>query len=411
MPRLFALFLIAAGAIVPLVLWLIGMNLFPGTAALGLGLVFLASVACFLWAARILCRTKPIDDPESTAYGGIVAGLKSGQPVVKDFDGVSCTVLYDSGSKDDPPRLSVSTATAATAGAEFRISPETWFDRLGKRLRLALEVHTGDQAFDDACYVRSDSVRFVDDSFSVAANRNAVMDLKRLGFQKVALEKGVVTAASTWFDTQDRDIGRVVDEAARAITFLANHLPAFDSGRHHRMGRWQQAWVIVLWASLAAYGSVLFLGAPFPPCEISHAVAPTATVVAIIFPAFVVASMAALRGTSTSHDAWKWLMLGALILVPLGSAGLLMRLNGALDESPEATHVARIIDKGFTSTKGPKSYWVTCEPWGDQTGTKKYTVSARQWEKAVGTESKLVIVTRAGWLGIEWKVASWVESR
>lgn len=407
--RFFALFLIAAGTIAPLVLPMIAVSAFPGLGVFGFVSFALAiALPCFIWAVRILRRTKPID--ESTSCGNTLAGFKSGKPEDREFNGVRYTVLYSAGSSKEAPSLSVSTSAATTPDAQFMVTPKTWFDQLSKRIGLTPELQTGATEFDDTCYVRSSSDRFVHECFCQADNRAAVMNLKRLGFQNVALRKNVVTASSTWPKQCDANILPVVEEAARTISFLGKHLPAFRSDRHPRAGAWQQAWAAGLWAFLVAYGALFFWGAAFPPFEFSKALAPTATLVAIVFPVFVIGATAVVRGSSTSHDAWKWLMLGALILLPLGSAGVLMRLNGELDESPEVTHAAKIIDKGIsTGGKGPASYWVRYQSWNESTSTKNYRVSKREWGKVVPNESQMVVVTRAGWLGIEWKVASWIE--
>jgi hypothetical protein len=128
-------------------------------------------------------------------------------------------------------------------------------------------------------------------------------------------------------------------------------------------------------------------------------------------PVFAYVSALLLRGTSTSHYKWGGLMLGSLILFPLGSVGTLALLNGALDSSQPATHKATVVEKYTTRSKNRTNYHVRCASWRKPGETISYQVSMTEHGLAVPGQSHMVVTTHSGWLGVEWLAAKYLEAQ
>lgn len=83
-------------------------------------------------------------------------------PLQAELDGVAYKAIYKpplkKGKQELPSELRIS-VTVPTDG-EFHLAPETLWDRLGKILGIAQEIHTEDPEFDARCYVRSDTPAF-----------------------------------------------------------------------------------------------------------------------------------------------------------------------------------------------------------------------------------------------------------
>lgn len=416
--RFYGLFLIAVGAMCLLVgaFGFLGFLLaasrgldFRGAELLLLWALLPLTLGCSLclWASRVMRHTTPLDD--TGASGGEAGTFRSGKPEVGTVDGLPYKIHFHAASSKTPASYCVSTSTGAAPSSEFRISPECRFDRLAKRFGIACELQTGDQEFDEACYVRSDTEQFTQDCFRDASNRVAVINLKQLGFTHVELKKGVVSARHECRDCQHSSVTDIVSEAARATTLLAKNLPHSSPDRHRRAGFWRNTWEIILWSLMVAFGLTFLAGYRYPPLEPIVVLAAVAAVAGIFLPIVAIAAAALVRGTSTSHDALKRLLTCAVFLVPLGIFGTSMLLNGSLDASPESTQVALITEKTTSSGKGTNFYYVHYRPDGDPAATKRFPVGASGWKRVVPNQSKLVLVTRAGRLGIAWMVASRIE--
>jgi hypothetical protein len=136
-----------------------------------------------------------------------------------------------------------------------------------------------------------------------------------------------------------------------------------------------------------------------------------ALAVLLLWPVFAYLSGWVLSGTSRSHLAWSGLIAGSLILFPLGSGGTTGLLNGALDDSPDTVHDAVIVEKYTSKSKNKTNYHVRVASWLPDGGTISYQVSAGEYNAIVPHRSKLVVTTRAGWLGVEWLRSRRVDAR
>jgi hypothetical protein len=329
-------------------------------------------------------------------------------PIVRTLDGVLYTSLYTpevkQGKQKIPSSLRIST-TVPTEG-EFHLLPEGFWDRVGKFLGIAQEIVTEDLEFDRRCYVRSDTPAFAAAYLSDPIKRIAFLDLQRLGFPEVQLKKGELAAIWTHFNPAKHGSADLIEEAAARLVILSRNLPPSDPELLHNvrsrriMGQW------VLWPFLILFASLSFIvGLFFPPLDEGEWLLTSMPLIGVALPLFAVLSAIVLRGTSTSHNAWLGLMLGAVFLLPLGSCGTVATVNGVTDGAPPQTHQALIVQKYTTRSKNTTHYKVQCRSWRRPGETETFEISASEYATVVENRSHLEVATRPGALGLEWVVS------
>ncbi|HEY1188743.1 MAG TPA: hypothetical protein VGE74_13900, partial [Gemmata sp.] len=176
-----------------------------------------------------------------------------------------------------------------------------------------------------------------------------------------------------------------------------------------RVGAYRVRWEAVLWVALVAFGLTLIAQVGYPPVENGELIVRVGPVAVLGAFAFACTIALLLRGTSTSHYAWRRLVLGSLLLIPLGSLGTASLLNGALDRSPEVTRDQVIVEKYTTRSKNATKYHVRCASWRGAGETLSFPVSGAQHGAVVVGQSRMVLGTHAGWLGVEWRANERVE--
>jgi hypothetical protein len=410
MTRLLGLVLLAIGIVVGFV-GVVGTVLAFGQlpAAPELLVVFLlidvVSVVMLVGAVALIRRGKPIGAVPKPIDGKVGSYVPNAH-VEQTLDGAPYTVLYQppvKGKNGRPSSLSISTPADTTG--EFQVAVESWFDKLCKRVGLATEIETGDPAFDEVCYVRSDAVEFAEAYLADPVKRVAIVDLRRFGFNKVTLDDGDVSVVWTGFDPLKHDRPDLATEVAARLILLARNLPPHQPEFDNRTGRHRKLYETVFWVFLAGFAlSILSLIAysPLNFLELLLVAVPGAVLGLLAF-AYISAML--LRGTSTSHYSWGRLMLASLVLFPLGSNGTTTLLNGVLDSSQPATHRAVILEKYTTQSKNKTNYHVRCASWRKPGETFSFGVNGNDYRAAVPHQSEMVVTSRTGWLGVEWEVA------
>jgi hypothetical protein len=411
-----ALFLIALGVVLGLV-GLVGTIVVVQQLAAGgdhtLLIVFLilafVGVGLLVGGVALYRHARSIGSPPAVVDGKV--GVYTPKvPVVGELGGVPYTVLYTPpvpGKHPTPSSLRLS--VPVDAAGEFHMSPETWFDRLCKRLGIAVEIQTGDATFDAECYVRSDAVEFTQEYLTDPVKRIAILDVRRLGFPEVILKDRTVTAVWTGFNPARHDKPDLTADAAARLVLLARDLPLHKPEFDHRTGQHRQQWQVSLWVFLVAFALTALSLIAYPPTWGSELFGTAALVFVPGTLLFAYLSARLLRGTSTSHYAWAALMLGAVLLFPAGSMGTVGLLNGALDDSPQVTHTAVIVEKYTTRSKNTTKYHVKCVSWRKPGGgTESFQINSADYNAVVENRSKMVVTTRAGALGVEWLVSKHV---
>lgn len=331
------------------------------------------------------------------------------QPVTRTLNDGTYTTLYQPPVKGKHARPSALRVSVPAAGLpDLKVAVETGFDRFAKRVGLATEVQTGDPDFDAACYITTDAADFAADYFADAVKRFAVMDLRRAGFTELTVKHGTLTAVWTGFDPTVHDSPELEEVTAARLKVLTLDLPETPV-QPVRRGR--PFWTVVLWLLLVSYAATFFTLFAHKPVRGWELALWAGGVVAFVGPLFAVVAVLLLRGTSSSHHNWIGLMIGGLVLIPLGSAGSVSLTNAALDTSPEVVHRAVIVGKNTRRQKNKTTYRVQCQSWRTDAETEEFSVSQGEYDRVKLHESRMVVTTRAGRWGIEWIRQKKLESK
>lgn len=416
MSRVLGLFLLAAGV---LLCALGGIGVVVGLGELqrdGAGILFVfgtiaaVGVALLVAAVAVLRRTKPF-----VAAGGSQGGTDvypADEPVEGELDGARYARQYAPPVKGKGARPSVLTfRTAVPCDGEFHMVEETWFDQVCKRYGLAVEVQTGDDKFDDACYVRSDTPALAAAYLTDPLKRIAILDLRRLGFREVVLRDRTLTATWTGFDPAAHHRDDLDADVAARLLILARNLPDPKPEYRTHTGSGRTKWATLLWLFLLAFGATVVALLAFTPVAATDLLVRAVPAALAGLPLFGFAAARLLRGTSRSHLSWSQVMTGALLLVPLGCSGTITWLNGVVDGSPDTAHEAVIVEKYTSKSKSKTKYHVRCATWRPGGGTISYQVSDADYGAVVPHRSRMVVTTRAGWLGVEWEKSRRVDVR
>lgn len=355
--------------------------------------------------------------PMAGGIGGVgsTAGpYPANVPDTRNMDGLPYTVLYTppkTGRRPEPSQLQVSAPVCIAC--EFQIVRETAFDRWAKRSGLAVEIQTGDEVFDGACYVRSDHPAFAAAYLADPVKRGAILEMRRLGFSDLTLKNGELSVVRPGFDPAKDDRPNLAADAAAQLVLMGRKLPSREPAFDESSAGRRKAWLWVLWSLLAVFNTpAVFLPAylPMSPWE---AVAKAAGVTVLGLLAFAALAAVLLRGTSTSHLTWGRLVLWSAVLFPAGAFTTVVLVNGATDTSPEVVHDLMIVGKYTTSggKGGGKGYHVTCASWRSPGDTESFSVASSDYDAIVPSRSHLSITTRAGALGVEWVVSRAVHQK
>ena len=376
-----------------------GNNLLqPGLILVGAGLALVVVGAISFRRAGPLTRGSKETPAEAPAFVYVPH-----KPITRELDGAPYTVLYTpmvKGKHARPPVLRVS--TPAEAPGEFHMTPETWFDRACKRFGLAVEIETGDPAFDVECYVRSDTPEFAAAYLADPVKRVAIRDLRRIGFADVILKKDVLTAVWTGFTPQIHDQPDLCADTAARLLILARNLPEQRPEFGNRVGARRRQWQFILWAFLILFALTLLSLFAYPVLSGSELLVRALVILVPGLPMFGYLAAALLRGTSTSHHAWAPLMIGAVFLFPTGSVGSIALLNGFLDQSASAPHDALVVERYTTKSKNSVNYHVRVASWRDAGQTESFQISSAEFNQVIPNQSHLVVTTHAGLFGVEW---------
>lgn len=405
------MFLLAVGVIAA-VCGGIGTIIALGPRGLGPGMfvVFLVvdffAIGLLAGAVIILRRTKPL----GSSSDGATAAYPAHIPVHHELDGATYTTVYTPPVKGKNPSPSVLTVSIPVAcDGEFEMGVETWFDKLGKRIGIATELQTGDDQFDEQCYIRTDALEFTTAYLADPLKRVAILDLRQFGFLSLALKNRVLSATRINFDPRNDDRPEFIPDVGARLVLLARGLPDHQPEFDNRVGAGRKFWQVVLWVLLVGFALLVFSLVAFTPINGGDLILRALPVLLVGWPLAAVGSAWLLSGTSRSHLAWRAIMLGSVILFPVGSAGIVGLLNGTLDDSVPTTHNAVIVEKYTTRSKNTTHYHVRCPSWRKPGETESFEIRGDEYNAVVPHRSKLVVVTRGGGLSVEWMVSKRVD--
>jgi hypothetical protein len=354
-------------------------------------------------AAVVLRRTRRALRGFSAAQG--LEALEPGKTYTGELGGQPYECVYHAGSRNRPASFRV--RIACPSPGDFTVGPESSFDRLFKKLGIAVEVQTGDPDFDRRFYINTNTVGFCRTYFAKGDVREAMRRIADLSYATVSLDGSTLEAVCSPFAAGKARPDGFVDEAVRALGALAADIPqAWYEPRALGMPRWKltRAGIFVVAGLSAAGGFGLFLWGTmaYPPLDQLAAglFSLRYSVAALVL--FAIFAVLLLRGRSSSHKELLASVSIALLGFPLSGAGGLMVLNGYRDDSPPVPHQAQVVDKHYTRSRNSTNYYVHLPSWRAGHSREQIKVSSRVYQRVRPGRSVMQVTTRAGRYGFEW---------
>jgi|GEM_PF-1404480 len=350
-------------------------------------------------------QTEATADAERIKAEYAQAGLRvttsffRGPSVSGTLSGASFTHKIVQGSRNSPPRIELS-ARSALRG-EFSVRREGGSESFFKSIGFAGEAQTGDAAFDRQFYLAGVSHDYLRALFSDAQNRDAVRALFALGFDRVELRDGELTAARNGH-AQFLELSalRGALEQLVALRTTASAMQVAMQGLGGlRTRHIDTVCMVVMGIAVTAFMATLHFLEPMvdgPFAMFFDSGRPAL----IAYGVLVAATLLLLRGRA---NAPRELLMIALVGLPslwVGSVGAAMLANQYLDTSPPQT--VRVVLQRHYATHGKNtSYHLVFPSWRGRRGSVNIMVPLEIFRKAAANQT-WVLETRAGHFGYEW---------
>lgn len=385
------------------------------TAALAIIFLSIAILLGFLFFyRRKLSRTRQAFRELAERLHGRISrkSLFTGDVMEGLHGGVPFTCRYFMGSKNSPPSLTI--RIGIPCSARFRISREAWYDRFAKRIGLAAEIQTGDPLFDKAYffdtgrgdiflpYLSDPSRRQqIDHLFSLA------LPVREIVFDKKGLR--IVLSPFRGDDFASVPADQYLDGLLSLSVGLTDAGHSLSYGQSLSPGAPRppvsSAGLVLVFSFLGILilGGAVCLGVGLNKYEplgnrlIVHALAISAPA-ALVFLYLV---FRWIRGRSSSHRFFLFVLILSLAGFPLALTGSAVITNGYLDQGIETPREVPITDRYVTKSKDSQSYNLTFPSWQHPGETDHISVS-NEFFRAVRPGDRIVIRTKPGFWQEEW---------
>lgn len=351
------------------------------------------------------------------AYLGVP---QNGDTLRLQQDGIAVALTLGEGKTTWLVQLSAALATSAASGDAaidqdgsrlsveghpvLTLRPESTADRVGKRLRMNRELHTGDAHFDQRVYIESDAPDAVLGAVLASDKvRAGVLALIEAGCGKLELDARAGTFETSYVVRKDGSVATPLKGILAHLVSVVGALPVFRGDQTWRPPLFQRLSLPVcgtlMWVGI---GLTVAGGVLFPTVEMGAFVKALFVGLGIWLPVTALAALLA-RGTSRAWRTLGYVAIPLFVGLPLCGGGGLVVANGYLDREQPTSYTAPIVDK--KKVRGNKS--------------TKYFVHVREWRPGSQTEFKvsedlflvaevgrtLAITIGPGRYGIEWIVS------
>lgn len=282
----------------------------------------------------------------------------------------------------------------------LELRPETWRDRLGKRLWINRELQTGDAVFDRKVYIETKTPEAASTILHDARTRRGILAVLDLGFKVTINDNGGLLTA-TWVDPpHERFDPAVLRAVCEALSLLGTGLPHFHGPPYPRPSDRVAVSLVVIAGALtiAAFFSGWFARSHWYP--LTPAAPRLGALVGFSVAAFMLPLIALLvRGRSNSFRFF--LISGLLFLgsMPLNGMAVAIGVNGAFDDGAPVEHVLRIKSKYYSGDSD--DYHVDTTDWRAKESTIELSVD-EDFYKLVKSGDPVLVKVGPGRLGWPW---------
>ncbi|MCU0581884.1 MAG: hypothetical protein MUF26_05475 [Syntrophales bacterium] len=340
---------------------------------------------------------------KSMFAGDILEGLHGAIPF-------SCR--YFMGSRNSPPSLTILANTPCPAALTIR--RQAWYDRFARRIGLVGEFQTGDPLFDKAYFFDTDRDDIFMPFLSEASWRQQIDALYGLGFPVREIAFGRKDLRIVLSPLQGDAIAAVpVEKYLDGLLNLSAEIPSSGyaalyspplASAHRRspLPRSGLAFIFILLGLLTAGGAVAigFGMSRYEPLGnrlIQEALVLSAPA-ALVFLSIV---FRWIRGRSSSHRAFLFVLIFSVVGVPLAFTGGAVVTNGYLDQGIGTSRDVPVVDRSCTRNKNTHTCYISFPSWQRSGEIDRLSVPL-EFFRAVRRGDNIIIRTKPGYWQEEW---------
>ena len=305
----------------------------------------------------------------------------------------------------------------APADLQFTLRPERWYDRFAKLLTLSAEYQVGDDAFDRAVYVVSDSETVCGVLLCDARLRTPLLDLFRAQRPKFRVTHAHVNSGKLWVRMKPTVQSAVDEDAVHEIATLAPALRAIESriravlkGRPIDRDRsfLHAAFFAAISVGFAVSGAVAVIVFLFSQRWAAHLLDHRALLLhaaitaGVVIGALAIGSRVLLGHTSRGHLVLFELLTFGLLGAFATAWIELRQLNLEFDRSRPVTVSTQVLGKHeSTRRKGGVIYSITLRDWTGGDEARSFEVLRPTYQR-IGQGQTIHLDEHRGLLGYRW---------
>lgn len=321
---------------------------------------------------------------------------------VVNRNGKQCWYHYTPGSKNRPPKLTVS--VPCLSHGEFTVEREGKLDQMAKKIGLSSELQTGDSDFDNNYYIFSDTVDFARVYFQSPKKREMIKNIFGTGFSQVKHNGKSIEASWPGFALpgfNDSLVMATIDNLAELSENIQDYFAELQFLGIPRL-RIKNI-ILYLFPSLVLVGAVvsLFWVIQYQPLDgfnlfmYSLLFSVPAVIAYLILTGFTI------RGRASAHKDFIRIGFLSLMGFVFFANNALVFVNGSKDRSAPAFHNAKVVHKYWTRHKNTTTYHVSVQSWRPGRIREEFTVGAQAFKRIQPGKTEAAIFSKPGALGFE----------
>jgi len=326
--------------------------------------------------------------------------------------GIAFTCRYFMGSRNSPPSLTIQVCVSCPA--KLTIRREAWYDRFATRIGLVAELRTGDPGFDQAYFFDTDREDIYKHYLAEEAKRREIDALFGLGFpvREIVFRKQdlrIVLSPIKGDEIPSVPAEKYLDallNLSAGLSYVGYPAsfasPRFPGSSRPPIPRVKLAFLFIAnglfilgGAGALAYGMHRY--EPLGNGLIVNALALSAPAALV----FLILVFRWIRGRSSSHRLFLYVLILSFIGFPLIMTGGAVSTNGFLDRGSETSHQVLVTDHYYRQNKNNRTYYVAFPSWQRSGQTDRISVHA-DFFRTVCRGDGIVIRTKPGYWQEEW---------
>lgn len=329
---------------------------------------------------------------------------KGGRVTATLDDGTPYHYRYYAGSRNSPSYFQVS--VPCSKDIRFTISREKGTHRFFKGIGISKEIETGDRLFDDEFYISTNSEDQMQQLLSDEKIREKIRDIFANDFKVISYKGRVMETRISPFSPRDDFDVPMIRETSERLNDIAKHIP--EEGRTYPAAitpDWKIKRIVAITIPLIIelFGILLLIFGliKYTPLDKGSVILKGAIYGLPFLALFLPFAFFMVKGRSKSH---VWLIIISFISLtafPAMGAGILVFMNGALDNAPAETYTVSVIRKYDTRSDNSIHYHIVTESWRGYS-EEDISVNRTVYRATKPNQTIMKITTHTGRFGYEW---------